>query len=55
MVSAKPIVLITGVSGYIGCHVARVFVEDGGFEVRGTVRNLEKIPMIKAALGDRFE
>jgi len=36
--SDKPIVVITGISGFIGLHVLRLFLEDGGFRVRGTVR-----------------
>ena len=57
--AAKPLVVITGVSGYIGCHIASLFVKDGGFTVRGTVRNLEKphilsnqIEIVKADLED---
>ena len=35
----KPIVTITGISGYIGANVALKYLEDGGFKVRGTVRD----------------
>jgi nucleoside-diphosphate-sugar epimerase len=35
----KGLVTITGISGYIGAHVALTYLEDGGFKVRGTVRN----------------
>lgn len=55
--SGKPIVLITGVSGYLGSHVANVFLRDGSFEVRGTVRdmkNSKKIEPLKKAFGDLF-
>ena len=37
----KPRVTITGVTGYLGCLVARLFLRDGGYRVRGTVRNLD--------------
>jgi len=56
--SDKPIVLITGVTGYLGAHVADVFLKDGGFRVRGTVRstkNPAKIEPLKKAFGDKFE
>ena len=48
-------IVITGVSGYIGCWVCKTFLEDGSFRVRGTVRdptNEIKIAPIRAALGD---
>ena len=35
----KPLVTITGISGYIGSHVALLFLKDGGYRVRGTVRD----------------
>ena len=35
----KPIVLITGISGYIGSQVCLKFLQNGGFRVRGTVRS----------------
>ena len=35
-----PVVTITGISGYIGAHVAKTFLEQGGYRVRGTVRSL---------------
>ena len=50
--------MITGVSGYLGSHVAHVFLKDGGFDVRGTVRdpqNPKKIEPLKKAFGDLFK
>ena len=32
-------VTITGVSGYVGSAVCLEFLKDGGFKVRGTVRD----------------
>jgi nucleoside-diphosphate-sugar epimerase len=55
--SAKPVVLITGVSGYIGSQVCQYFLKDGGFTVRGTVRdkdNETKIEPLKKAFGEDF-
>ena len=36
----KPLVTITGVTGFLGAHTAAYFLKDGGFRVRGTVRSL---------------
>lgn len=55
---ALPLVVITGVSGYLGSNVCKVFLEDGGFRVRGTVRstsNPAKIEPLKKAFGEHFE
>jgi nucleoside-diphosphate-sugar epimerase len=54
----KPVVLITGVSGFLGSHVVNVFLKDGGFDVRGTVRDLsneKKIEPLRKAFGKQFE
>jgi nucleoside-diphosphate-sugar epimerase len=56
--SSKPTVLITGVSGYLGSHVALVFLKDGNYTVRGTVRdtkNEKKIAPLKKAFGELFD
>jgi nucleoside-diphosphate-sugar epimerase len=56
--SNKPVVLITGVSGYVGSQVCNYFLKDGGFTVRGTVRdkdNKDKIAPLEAAFGDDFK
>ncbi len=37
--STKPLVTITGISGYIGSQTTLDFLKDGGFRVRGTVRD----------------
>ena len=36
----KPLVTITGISGYIGAEVTMQFLQDGGYRVRGTVRDV---------------
>lgn len=54
---SKPVVLITGVSGYLGSHVAHVFLKDGCYSVRGTVRDLsnaKKIEPLMKAFGHYF-
>ena len=35
----KPIILVTGISGYAGSQVALALLEDGSYKVRGTVRD----------------
>lgn len=47
-------VVITGISGFIGLYVLKYFLEDGSFTVRGTVRgkNDDKLRPIKEALGE---
>ena len=61
MVSAAgetQIVTVTGISGYIGSQVGLAFLNDGGFVVRGTVRdpkNEKKVEPLKKAFGDKFE
>lgn len=56
--SSKPTVLITGVSGYLGSHCALVFLKDGSYNVRGTVRdtkNPKKIEPLRKAFGALFD
>lgn len=55
--STKQTVVITGVSGYLGSHVALLFLKDGSYNVRGTVRdakNPTKIEPLRKAFGDLF-
>ncbi|KAI9340857.1 hypothetical protein BDR26DRAFT_820254 [Obelidium mucronatum] len=42
-------VLVSGVSGYIGCHVARELLQKG-YAVRGTVRSQQKADQVRLAL-----
>ena len=43
----KPIVVITGISGYIGSQVAAFFLRDGGFKIIGTLREQNKSKKIE--------
>jgi len=55
--STKPLVTITGITGYVGSQVAMAFVKSGKFRIRGTVRskdNAAKIDPLKKAFGDLF-
>ena len=55
--SDKPLVTITGISGFIGAEVCLAFLNDGGFKVRGTVRsktNDSKIDPLKKAFKEKF-
>ncbi|KAI8158663.1 hypothetical protein K4K49_004780 [Colletotrichum sp. SAR 10_70] len=46
-------VLVTGVNGLLGSHVAKQFLEYG-YKVRGTVRNPEKVAWLPAAFEKQF-
>ena len=39
MAEGKPVVTITGISGYVGSATTLLFLQDGGYTVRGTVRD----------------
>ena len=57
MQGAKPVVLITGVSGYVGSQVCLTFLKHGGFHVKGTVRSVarpEKIEPLKKGFGQEL-
>ena len=54
----KPLVTITGVSGYLGSQTCLLFLKDGNYRVRGTVRstsNEAKIAPLKAGFGEYFD
>ena len=58
MVEGKPIITITGVSGYLGSHTCLAFLKSGNYRVRGTVRsttNEKKIEPLRKAFGEYFE
>ena len=53
----KPLVTITGCTGFLGSIVTKLFLEDGGYRVRGTVRdvaNVAKIDPLKKTLGSEL-
>ena len=55
---SKPIVTITGVSGYVGSATCLSFLKSGNYKVRGTVRsktNEEKIAPLRKAFGEYFD
>jgi len=54
---AKPLVTITGVTGFLGSMTAKYYLEDGGYRIRGTVRdvnNATKINPLKSTLGEEL-
>jgi nucleoside-diphosphate-sugar epimerase len=58
MASTKPLVTITGITGFVGSQVCMEFLKSGKFQVRGTVRskdNAAKIDPLKKAYGDMFD
>ena len=53
----RPLVVITGVSGNVGSCVTLMFLQDGSYRVRGTVRNPNdeaKVAPIRQAFGDEL-
>lgn len=58
MTESKPLVTITGITGYLGSQVGWTFLDSDKFRIRGTVRskdNAEKIDPLKTAYGDKFD
>ena len=43
----KPLVTITGITGYLGSYCCLLFLQDGGYRVRGTTRDTENMKKIK--------
>ena len=53
----KPVVTITGISGFLGSQVCFEFLSNGSFKVRGTVRdptNQKKLQPLMDAFGELF-
>jgi dihydroflavonol-4-reductase len=53
----KPVVVITGVSGYLGSQTCLTFLQDGSFQVRGTIRstsNEKTMASLKKGFGEYF-
>lgn len=49
---------LTGISGYLGSWTCLKYLEDGGFRVRGTVRDIKneaKIEPLRKAFGGLFD
>ena len=55
--TSKPVVVITGITGYLGMYVTLDFLRDGSFKVRGTVRSTapENLKHLKTAFGKLFD
>ena len=57
----KPVVVITGITGFLGSIVTRTFLENAdkdGFTIRGTVRdknNAKRLQPLKDAYGPLFD
>ena len=56
-VDSRPILTVTGITGFLGSNVGLAALQDGNYRVRGTVRsknNADKIDPIRKAYGDIF-
>ena len=54
MNNKKERVVITGITGFIGSQVCLAFLQDGTYEVRGTVRdksNQKRLAPLKEGMG----
>ena len=54
---SRPIVTVTGITGYVGSRVALTLLNEGKYKVRGTVRsvtNMDKIDPLKKAFGEEL-
>ena len=54
----RPIVTITGITGYIGSQVGLTVLQDGGYRVRGTLRskgNASKIDPLRESYGELWD
>jgi nucleoside-diphosphate-sugar epimerase len=51
--ASNHIVLVTGISGFLGSHVADQFLE-AGYKVRGTAREVSKVDAIKKAFISKY-
>ena len=47
------LILITGVNGFLGSHIANQFLL-GGYRVKGTVRNLKKNTSLQELFDERY-
>lgn len=53
----RPLVTITGVSGYVGSQTCLAFLKDGTYRVRGTIRGRDsktKIRQLKETFGEEY-
>lgn len=58
MESTKPLVLVTGISGYLGSWCAKKAIDSGKYRVRGTVRdkgNTKTIEVLEEGFGEDFK
>jgi dihydroflavonol-4-reductase len=58
MSTEKPLVVVTGISGFLGAHVCLACLKDESFRVRGTVRSISneaKIKPLKDGFGELFD
>jgi hypothetical protein len=51
--ASDQVVLVTGISGFLGSHVADQFLE-AGYRVRGTAREVSKVDAIKKTFDSKY-
>ena len=58
MDKSLPLLLITGINGFLGSWVTKKALDSGKYRVRGTIRDhtdIDKIQLLKDAFGDQFD
>ena len=53
VIPPNSLVLVTGITGFIASHIAKVLLERG-YRVRGTARNLEKVEWVNEFFEKEF-
>jgi uncharacterized protein YbjT (DUF2867 family) len=51
--ASDQVVLVTGISGFLGSHVADQFLK-AGYRVRGTAREVSKVDAIKKIFDSKY-
>jgi uncharacterized protein YbjT (DUF2867 family) len=52
---SKPLLVITGVTGFLGSHILKECIKENKWRIRSTVRDLknkDKIEVLRLAVGD---
>lgn len=53
--SSKPLLVITGVTGFLGSHILKECIKENKWRIRATVRDLknkDNIEVLRLAVGD---
>ena len=54
MAGERPLVLVTGASGFIATHIVQQLIDTGKYRVRGTVRSAAKARVVRDVFLDQL-